>query len=411
MDEQKGFDFERFKAEAIKGMYAGKPLNGEKGIFAPLLKHFLESALEGELEAHLQEEKAAGIANRRNGKASKKIKSISSGEFELESGRDRAGSFEPLVLPKRQVIITEELEEKVIGLYGLGLSTRDISKHIKELYQMDISASTLSSITDKVIPAMNEWRARSLDSVYAFVYLDCMHYKVREGSGVITRAVYNILGVSLEGKKELLGMYLSESEGAKFWLAVLTDLKNRGMQDMLIACVDGLKGFPEAIAAIFPKTEVQTCVVHQIRNSLRYIAEKDKKTFMADLKPVYQAINKEQGYENLIALDEKWGKKYPVPISSWYNNWENLSTFFKFDAHIRKVIYTTNSVEGFHRQVRKVTKTKGAFTSDNALLKLVYLVVQNISDKWTMPLHNWNLTLSQLFIMFEERIKVQLNNN
>jgi putative transposase len=410
MNDQNGFDFESFKAEAIKGMYAGKPLNGEKGIFAPLLKHFLESALEGELDAHLQEEKESGIANRRNGKANKKVKSIS-GEFELESSRDRAGSFEPLVLPKRQVIITEELEEKVIGLYGLGLSTRDISKHIKELYQMDISASTLSSITDKVVPAMNEWRARSLDSVYAFVYLDCMHYKVREGSSVITRAVYNILGVSLDGKKELLGMYLSESEGAKFWLAVLTDLKNRGMQDMLIACVDGLKGFPEAIAAIFPKTEVQTCVVHQIRNSLRYIAEKDKKAFMADLKPVYQAISKEQGYENLIALDEKWAKKYPVPISSWYNNWENLSTFFKFDAHIRKVIYTTNSVEGFHRQVRKVTKTKGAFTSDNALLKLVYLIVQNISEKWTMPLHNWNLTLSQLFIMFEDRIKMYLNNN
>jgi putative transposase len=410
MNEQNGFDFESFKADAIKGMYAGKLLNGEKGIFAPLLKHFLESALEGELDAHLQEEKEAGNANRRNGKASKKVKSIS-GEFELESSRDRAGSFEPLVLPKRQVIITEELEEKVIGLYGLGLSTRDISKHIKELYQMDISASTLSSITDKVVPAMNEWRSRSLDSVYSFVYLDCMHYKVREGSSVITRAVYNILGVSLEGKKELLGMYLSESEGAKFWLAVLTDLKNRGMQDMLIACVDGLKGFPEAIAAIFPKTEVQTCVVHQIRNSLRYIAEKDKKAFMADLKPVYQAISKDQGYENLISLDEKWGKKYPVPISSWYGNWENLSTFFKFDAHIRKVIYTTNSVEGFHRQVRKVTKTKGAFTSDNALLKLVYLVVQNISEKWTMPLHNWNLTLSQLFIMFEDRIKLHLQNN
>jgi len=408
-NEHKGFDFERFKAEAIKGMYAGKPLNGEKGIFAPLLKHFLESALEGELEAHLQEGKADGTANRRNGKTSKKVKSISGG-FELETGRDRIGSFEPLVLPKRQVVITEELEEKVIGLYSLGLSTRDISKHIKEPCQMDISASTLSSITDKVIPAMNEWRARALEPVYAFVYLDCMHYKVREGSGVVTRAVYNILGVSLDGKKELLGMYLSESEGAKFWLAVLTDLKNRGMQDMLIACVDGLKGFPEAIAAIFPKTEVQTCVVHQIRNSLRYIAEKDKKPFMADLKPVYQALTKEQGYENLIALDEKWGKKYPVPISSWYNNWENLSTFFKFDAHIRKVIYTTNSVEGFHRQVRKVTKTKGAFTSDNALLKLVYLVVQNISEKWTMPLHNWNLTLSQLFIMFEERIKIHLNN-
>jgi putative transposase len=274
---------------------------------------------------------------------------------------------------------------------------------------MDISASTLSAITDKVIPAMNEWRSRPLESVYAFVYLDCMHYKVREGSSVVTRAVYNILGISLAGTKELIGMYLSESEGAKFWLSVLTDLKSRGVEDMLIACIDGLKGFPEAIAAVFPKNEIQTCIVHQIRSSLRYIAEKDKKAFMADLKLVYQAFNQEEGYENLLKLDEKWGKKYPVPLQGWYNNWEHLSTFFKYDTAIRKVIYTTNMVEGFHRQVRKVTKTKGAFTSDNALLKLVYLVVQRVSEKWTMPLHNWRLTLSQLYIMFEDRLKVHLH--
>jgi putative transposase len=404
MDKDQSFDFESFKQEAIKGMYAGKPLNGEKGIFAPLLKHFLEAALAGELEAHLQEERAAGKPNRKNGKTSKKVKSLS-GEFELESSRDRLGSFEPQILPKRQLIITEELEDKVIGLYGLGLSTRDITKHIKELYQMDISATALSEITDKVIPAMNEWRHRPLESVYAFVYLDCMHYKVREGGSVVSRAVYNILGVTLSGSKDLIGMYVSESEGAKFWLSVLTDLKNRGVEDMLIACVDGLKGFPEAIAAVFPHTEVQTCVVHQIRSSLRYIAEKDKKAFMADLKPVYQALNKEGGYDNLLKLEEKWGKKYPVPLQGWFNNWENLSTFFSYDAHIRKIIYTTNIVEGFHRQVRKVTKTKGAFTSDNALLKLVYLVVQRITDKWTMPLHNWKLTLSQLYIMFEDRIE------
>jgi transposase-like protein len=407
--ENKEFDFEAFKKQAIEGMYAGKPLNGEKGIFAPLLKHFLEAALEGELQSHLQEDKASGTANRKNGKSTKKVKSLS-GEFELESGRDRNSSFEPVILPKRQVVITEELEEKVIGLYGLGVSTRDITKHIKELYQMDISAATLSAITDKVIPAMNEWRTRPLESVYAFVYLDCMHYKVREGGSVITRAVYNILAVNLQGQKDLIGMYVSENEGAKFWLSVLTDLKNRGMQDMLIACVDGLKGFPEAIASIFPHTEIQTCIVHQIRNSLRYVSEKDKKAFMADLKLVYQASTKEQGYENLMKLEEKWGKKYPVPISSWYNNWEHLSTFFKYDAHIRKVIYTTNIVEGFHRQVRKVTKTKGAFTSDNALLKLVYLVVSRISEKWTMPLHGWNLTLSQLYIMFEERLKPHLQH-
>jgi putative transposase len=403
------FDFETFKREAIKGMYEGKPFNGEKGIFAPLMKHFLESALQGEMDFHLKEEKAKGEENRRNGKSVKRVKSLS-GEFDLETSRDRSATFEPMILPKRQVIITEELEEKVISLYGHGISTRDISEHIKEMYQMEISATQLSAITDKVIPAMNEWRIRPLQSVYAFVYLDCMHYKVRESGRVVTRAIYNILGVDLTGKKDLIGMYISESEGAKFWLSVITDLKNRGVEDILIACIDGLKGFPDAIATVFPQTQIQTCIVHQIRNSLRYVAEKDKKEFVADLKPVYQAINKEEGFENLIKLDEKWAKKYPVPIQSWYNNWETLSTFFEYDEQIRRVIYTTNTVEGFHRQVRKVTKTKGAFTSDTALMKLVYLVVQNISDKWTMPLHNWSLTLSQLYLIFGERLKLHLTN-
>lgn len=409
MQTTEEFNFEDFKQEAIKGMYAGKPFNGEKGIFAPLMKHFLESALQGEMDFHLKERKANGEENRRNGKAVKRVKSLS-GEFDLETSRDRSSTFEPMILPKRQVIITEELEDKVIGLYGRGVSTRDISEHIKEMYQMDISAPQLSAITDKVIPAMNEWRTRPLQSVYAFVYLDCMHYKVRESGRVVTRAIYNVLGVDIEGKKDLIGMYVSETEGSKFWLSVITDLKNRGIEDILIACIDGLKGFPEAIATVFPLTQIQTCVVHQIRNSLRYITEKDKKEFVADLKPVYQAINKEQGFENLVKLDEKWGKKYPVPVQSWYNNWDTLSTFFEFDDHIRKVIYTTNTVEGFHRQVRKVTKTKGAFTSDNALLKLVYLVVQNISEKWTMPLHNWNLTLSQLYVIFGDRLKLHLTN-
>ena len=301
MQKTEEFNFEDFKQEAIKGMYAGKPFNGEKGIFAPLMKHFLEAALQGEMDFHLKEQKANGEENRRNGKIIKRVKSLS-GEFDLETSRDRAGTFEPMILPKRQVIITEELEDKVIGLYGRGVSTRDISDHIKEMYQMDISATQLSSITDKVIPAMNEWRTRPLQSVYPFVYLDCMHFKVRESGRVITRAIYNILGVDIEGKKDLIGMYVSESEGAKFWLSVITDLKNRGVEDILIACIDGLKGFPEAIATVFPLTQIQTCVVHQIRNSLRYIAEKDKKEFVADLKLVYQAVNKEQGFENLVVL-------------------------------------------------------------------------------------------------------------
>lgn len=409
MQTTEEFNFEDFKKEAIKGMYAGKALNGEKGIFAPLLKHFLETALQGEMDAHLKESKSQGENNRRNGKTSKRVKSLS-GEFDLEGSRDRAGTFEPMILPKRQIIITEELEDKVIALYGRGVSTRDITEYIKEMYQMEISATQLSSITDKVIPAMNEWRTRPLQSVYTFVYLDCMHYKVKENGRVVTRAIYNVLGVDIEGKKDLIGMYISETEGSKFWLSVITDLKTRGVEDILIACIDGLKGFPEAIATVFPLTQIQTCVVHQIRNSLRYIAEKEKKEFIADLKPVYQAVNKEQGFENLMKLDEKWRKKYPIPIQSWYNNWDTLSTFFEYDQHIRKVIYTTNTVEGFHRQVRKITKTKGAFTSDTALMKLIYLVVQNISEKWTMPLHNWSLTLSQLYITFGERLKLYLIN-
>lgn len=270
---------------------------------------------------------------------------------------------------------------------------------------MELSASQISEITDKVIPAMNQWRTRPLESLYCFVYLDCIHYKVRDEGHVVSRAVYNVLGINQEGKKELIGMYVSESEGAKFWLSVLTDLKNRGVEDILIACVDGLKGFPEAIETVFPHTKIQTCVIHQIRNTMRYVTEKDKKEFMQDLKPVYKAANQEEGYFHLLALEEKWAKKYPVAVQSWFNNWQYLSTFFAYDQEIRRVIYTTNTIEGFHRQIRKVTKTKGAFTSDLALMKLIYLVVERVSKKWTAPLHNWALTLSQLYIMFEERMK------
>lgn len=406
---EKKFDYERFQQEAIQGLYEGKSLTGEKGIFAPLLKHFLESALEGELSAHFLEEKTAQVPlkNRRNGKATKQVKSLS-GDFDLQTPRDRSGSFEPQVVGKRQVIITEGLEEKVIALYGMGNSLRDISGHIQEIYGMELSATQLSEITDKVIPAMNQWRVRPLESLYCFVYLDCMHFKVKSEGKIVSRAVYNILGINQEGKKDLIGMYVSESEGAKFWLSVLTDLKSRGVEDILIACVDGLKGFPEAIEAVFPQAQIQTCIIHQVRNTMRYVVEKDKKEFMKDLKPIYQAVNKDEGTFNLLAMEEKWGKKYPVAVQSWLNNWEYLSTFFAYDQEIRRVIYTTNTIEGFHRQVRKVTKTKGAFTSDTALQKLIYLVVMNVSKKWTLPLRGWPLTLSQLYIMFGERLKQHL---
>ena len=410
MDKEK-FDFERFKEEAMKGLYEGKKMGGTDGLFAPMLKHLLESMLEGELDHHLLESKASGEPNRKNGKAKKTVRSLQSGHFELESGRDRNGTFDPKIVAKRQLIITEELEDNVLAMYARGMSTRDISGYVQEMYAMDISATEISHITDKVIPAMNEWRNRPLESIYPFVFLDCMHFKVKENGSVQSRAVYNILGINKEGKKDLIGIYLSENEGAKFWLSVLTDLQQRGVGDILVACVDGLKGFPEAIATVFPQTQVQLCIVHQIRTSLRYIPEKDKKAVTADLKPVYKANNQDQGYDNLLAFEEKWGKKYPLAVKGWLDNWGNLSTYFEYSQEIRKAIYTTNAIEAMHRQIRKVTKTKGAFTSDQALLKLVYLVVKDISKKWTMPIHNWGLTMQQLHIKFEHRVKAFGNSN
>ena len=289
-------------------------------------------------------------------------------------------------------------------MYGLGMSLRDISEHIKEMYDMDISHDTLSGITERIMPLIKEWQSRPLDGLYCIVWMDAIHYKVKEQGKVKSRAVYNILGINKEGKKDLLGVYVSENEGANFWLSVLTDLNNRGIKDILIACIDNLTGFEQAINAIFPKTEVQSCVVHQIRNSLKYVASKDQKEFLSELKPVYKATTKELAELNLEKLGAKWRKKYPVVIKSWEENWHKLSTYFKYTEDIRRIIYTTNTIEGFHRQVRKVTKNKGVFPSDDALLKLVYLAYRNISKKWTQPLHNWSLTVSQLSIHFEGRL-------
>ncbi len=404
--KEKNEEYEALKKKALEQFKRGEPLLGKDGAFAPLLKEFLESALDAEVDEHLDEgERNRG--NRRNGKSKKIVKS-SEGSFELETPRDREGTFEPEIVKKRETILADNLESKIIGLYGLGMSLRDISNHIKEMYDTEISATTLSGITDRIIPQIKEWQSRPLDEVYCILWLDAMHYKVKEDGRVVSRAVYNILGITTEGKKELLGMYLSESEGANFWLSVLTDLQNRGVKDVLIACIDNLKGFAEAIVSIFPGTEVQSCIVHQVRNSLKYVASKNQKEFMADLKLVYQADTKEYAEEKLVSLEEKWGKKYPVVISSWKNNWHKLSTYFKYAKPIRKLIYTTNTIEGFHRQVRKVTKNKTAFTSDMALLKLIYLAHRNISKKWTQPLHNWGITVSQLSIIFGQRLKLQI---
>jgi len=291
-------------------------------------------------------------------------------------------------------------------MYGIGMSLRDISNHIKEMYDMNISHDTLSAITERIMPLIKEWQSRPLDELYCIVWMDAIHYKVKEQGKVKSRAVYNILGIDKEGKKDLLGVYVSENEGANFWLSVLTDLQNRGIKDILIACIDNLSGFEQAIAGIFPQTEVQSCVVHQIRNSLKYVASKDQKEFLAELKPVYKATTKDLAELNLEKLAEKWNKKYPVVIKSWQDNWHKLSTYFKYTADIKRIIYTTNTIEGFHRQVRKVTKNKGVFPNDDALLKLVYLAYRNISKKWTQPLQNWSLTASQLSIHFEGRLNL-----
>lgn len=400
------FDYEALKKKTLEQVRSGKGLFSKGGAFAPLLKDFLEAALQAELEEHLADE-AAELNNRKNGYTTKQLRT-DGGTIELNTPRDRNSDFSPDIVKKRETILAESLEPKIIGMYGLGMSFRDISAHIKDIYDSDISASTLSAITDKVIPLVKEWQGRPLESIYTIVWLDAMYYKVKEDGRIQTRCLYNILGINLEGKKEILGMYINQSEGANFWLSVLTDLQNRGVADILIACIDNLKGFAEAIQTVFPQTEVQSCIVHQLRNSLKYVASKDQKEFMKNLKPVYQAVSKEMAEYELQKLSEKWSKKYPVVLDSWERNWDKLSTYFKYPAEIRKLIYTTNTIEGYHRQIRKVTKTKGAFTSDMALLKLIYLATQNIQKKWTQPLQNWSLTISQLSIIFGDRIQLKI---
>jgi putative transposase len=404
MEERINFDFN----EVLEQFKNGKNLTGKDGLLAPLIKQLTEAALEAELESHIANDVLNGNRNRRNGVNKKTIRDLSNGSFELETPRDRNGTFEPQIVKKHQTTISNEIEEKILSMYGLGMSYTDISSHIEEIYQVSISTATISTITDKIIDRVKQWQSRPLDNVYPFVWLDAIHYKIKDGGKYVSKAVYTVLGVNMEGKKDILGLYLSESEGANFWLSVLTDLNNRGMQDILIASVDGLKGFPEAIKAIFPKTEVQLCIIHQIRNSIRYVASKNHKEFMKDLKPVYQAVSKEVAEEELEKLDEKWGKLYPIVLQSWQNKWENLSVYFKYPPEIRKVIYTTNIIESVHRQFRKLTKTKGAFPNENSLLKLLYMGIQNATKKWNMPMWNWNLTLSQLAIFFEGRLDNEL---
>lgn len=401
------FDFNQFQQEAIARLKSGQPLTGADGVMTPLIKQILEAALDGEMEAHLSECKDEGLVNRRNGKA-KKIVKTGTGSFELETPRDRDGSFEPEIVKKRQTILNESLDNKVLSLYAIGMSDESITEHLHEMYGLEVSTAKISQITDKLLPVIAEWRSRPLEAVYPIVFMDAMHFKVREEGKVVSKAIYSILGVTKNGCKEIIGIYLSESEGSRFWLGVLNDLRTRGVDDILIASIDGLKGFPEAIAEVFPKAEIQLCVVHQIRNSLKYVVSKDQRSFMVDLRQVYQAPSGDVAEQYLLELGEKWGKKYPAVIKSWHANWETLSQYFKYPEALRRIIYTTNIIEGFHRQIRKYTKSKGAFVSENALMKLIYCACQKILEKWYQPMHNWALIASQLQIYFEGRLNLEL---
>ena len=389
-------DVEQF-ARDIK---AGKGISGSDGALSSLIKQLTETALAAEIDSHLSQDLSK---NRKNGYSSKTMKS-SDGTFELNVPRDRNGNFEPEIVKKNQTSMSDEIEKKILSLYALGNSYSQISQHIEDIYCVSFSKAAISAVTDKIIPMLQEWRTRPLEAVYPFLFLDAIHYKVKEDGRYISKAFYTVLGVRADGKKEILGLYLGESEGAKFWLQVLTDLNNRGVKDILIASVDGLKGFPEAINAVFPQTKVQLCVVHQIRNSLRYVGSNNQKEFAKELKNVYQAFTKEEAEIELDKMEEKWGKKYPIVFQSWRNKWDNLSVYFEYPEDIRRIIYTTNIIESIHRQFRMLTKTKGAFPNDESLLKLLFMGILNAQKRWTMPIRNWSLTISQLAIHFDGRL-------
>lgn len=403
MKEKEEINWEEFSQNAAELLRSGQPLTGKGGVFSPLIRQVIEAALEGELDAHLKQTRKAE-KNRRNGHTQKNLKS-SLGSIEIFAPRDRNGSFEPQTIEKRQTWLPQDLEEKILALYGYGMSYSDIRKHIQDMYGISVSDGSINAITDRIIPAIREWQNRPLERLYAIVWMDAIHFKIREEGKVLTKAVYTILGVNMKGQKEVLGLYVGNNESAAFWLQVLTDLRHRGVEDILIASIDNLRGFAEAIENMFPQTEVQLCVIHQIRNSMKYIPWKHYREFIKDLKKVYKASTLELAEHHLEQLEEKWGKLYPIAIQSWRTHWNRLSQYFKYPEPIRKLIYTTNTVEGYHRMIRKITKSKGAFTSDMAMLKLVYLATIQFNKRWVNNLRDWPQIITQLFIYFENRIQ------
>ena len=395
--------------ELLSGLLANykKPedLIGENGLLKQLTKLLVERALDAELTEHLGHERHESVANTagntRNGKSKKTLKG-EFGELPIEVPRDRHGSFEPQLIPKHQTRWTG-FDDKIISLYARGMTVREIGAHLQEMYGTEVSPSLISSVTDAVSEEVKAWQARPLDPIYPIVYLDCIHVKVREGA-VRVKAVYLAIGITMQGNKEVLGLWLAQTEGAKFWLQVVTELRNRGVQDIFIACVDGLKGFPEAIEAVFPKTVVQLCIVHMVRHSLNYVSWKRRKEVAADLRHVYQAATAQEAEQRLGEFEARWDEEY-LPIGqSWRRNWSRLTPFFDYPPEIRKVIYTTNAIESVNMSLRKLTKNRGSFPSDEVLVKLFFLALRNISQKWSMPIRDWKAALTRFTIEFGDRL-------
>ena len=377
-----------------------------KDSFKDILQELMEAELDSALGYQKNQKGDIHTDNKRNGHSPKKLKS-QYGEFQIDVPRDRNGEFEPKLIPKYQRDISG-IEEKVISLYARGMSTRDIHDQIQELYGIERPAGMASKITDKILPQAREWQSRPLNLVYPFVFMDCIHYKVREDGRILSRAAYIVLGVTADGYKEILSITVGANESSKFWLGMLNDLKNRGVKDVLFFCVDGLPGFKEAIQAVYPQAQIQRCVIHMLRNSFQYVNYKDLKKFSSDFKAVYNAPTEEAALAGLEGVKETWGKKYPYAISNWENNWEDVSSFFQFSDEIRRIMYTTNIIEGLNRQYRKVSKAKSVFPSDVALEKMLYLASENIVKKWTQRYRNWDQVLNQLIVLFGERLTCYL---
>ena len=395
------FDFEAFSREAIERLKAGDSMIGTNGIFTPLLKRLIEAAMEGEMDAHMEATRK-NSNNRRNGHGAKNLKSPYGG-IEIFAPRDRNGSFEPQIVAKRQRSITADIDNKILSLYSHGMSYKDIQGYLGELYGLDISEGTMSAITDRIIPEIKQWQVRPLESTYPVIWLDAIHFKIRDEGVVKTKAVYSLLGVTCSGKKEVLGLHIGEHESSRYWRSVLHELKERGVKDIMIACIDNLQGFGDAIEDIFPTTEVQLCLVHQMRNSMKYISNKDLKPMVADLKKIYKADNIEMAKYQLEEAQEKWGQKYQVVFRSWNNNWERLVCFLKYPPALRRMIYTTNPIESYHRMVRKATKTKGAFVSETAVIKQIYLAILNAQTKWSGTIFAWAAIRRELDQYYGER--------